>query len=151
MSGGRPVLASNRSSGEKGVSPKPAAVQGVRALPPKWVRAAARVLLAVASAGLLHSACSTEPVRIGRDLIDGFGCGSCHVIPGASAATGTIGPSLEGVGARAYIAGSLTNTHDNLTLWIMSPQQIHPGTAMPDLGVTEEQAEAIATYLRTLR
>ena len=122
----------------------------------------AKSLLVVATAILLQTACATEPeptlqearlqqARIGRELIDGFGCGSCHVIPGASAANGTVGPSLKGIGARAYVAGSLINTHDNLTLWILSPQKIHPGTVMPDLGVTEEQAEAIAAYLRTLR
>jgi cytochrome c1 len=31
--------------------------------------------------------------------------------------------------------------------WIQSPQAIAPGTAMPDLGVSEREAQAIAAYL----
>lgn len=121
-----------------------------------------RLLLATAAIAMLPTACTDEApsalerqrsqrARLGRELIDAFGCGSCHVIPGAAAATGTVGPSLEGVGARSYIAGSLINTHDNLKLWLLEPQEIHPGTVMPDLDMTEEQAEAIAAYLGTLR
>jgi cytochrome c2 len=90
-------------------------------------------------------------VAVGRRLIDALGCGSCHVIPGASGANGAIGPSLEGFGARSYIAGSLVNTQGNLMRWIIAPQKIHPGTAMPDLGASEEQAHAMAVYLGTLR
>lgn len=62
-----------------------------------------------------------------------------------------IGPSLQGLGARSYIAGTLVNTQENLVRWIMTPQAIHPSTAMPDLGASEEQAHAIATYLGTLK
>jgi hypothetical protein len=46
-----------------------------------------------------------------------------------------------------YIAGRLSNTEENLMLWIQNPQQIDPGNAMPDLGVTQEEARDIAAYL----
>lgn len=87
----------------------------------------------------------------GQHLIYSYSCGSCHVIPGIAEANGTIGPPLQGFGSRLYIAGSLVNTPDNLSRWIESPQEVEPGTAMPDLGVTKEQAADMAAYLYTLR
>jgi cytochrome c1 len=87
----------------------------------------------------------------GRSLIFDFACGSCHVIPGVADANGAVGPPLDRFGARTYIAGSLTNTTPNLVNWIRGPQQIEPGTAMPNLGVSDEQARHIAAYLHTLK
>lgn len=34
--------------------------------------------------------------------------------------------------------------------WVMNPQAVEPGTAMPDLGVSEPEARHIAAYLYTL-
>lgn len=90
-------------------------------------------------------------VKIGEHLIYAYGCGSCHVIPGVAGANGTVGPTLRGFGARYYVAGSLVNTPDNLARWIAQPQEVDPGNAMPDLGVTEHQARDIAAYLYTLQ
>jgi cytochrome c1 len=66
-------------------------------------------------------------------------------------ADGTIGPPLGGFGSRIYIAGVQQNTPENLARWIARPQEVQPGNAMPDLGVTEPQARDIAAYLYTLR
>ncbi len=88
---------------------------------------------------------------VGQHLIYAYGCGSCHVIPGVAEANGTVGPPLEGLASRIYIAGSLVNTPENLFLWVRKPQEINPGTAMPDLGVSERQAHDIAAYLYTLQ
>jgi len=41
----------------------------------------------------------------------------------------------------------LPNTEQNLVNWIRDPQQIEPGTAMPTLGVTEDDARAISAFL----
>jgi len=87
----------------------------------------------------------------GRRLLYQYGCGSCHTIPGVGEADGTIGPPLAGFGNRSYIAGVLENTPGNLFRWIAQPQEVQPGNAMPDLGVTEEQARDMAAYLYTLR
>ncbi|HLK46903.1 MAG TPA: c-type cytochrome [Bryobacteraceae bacterium] len=86
----------------------------------------------------------------GRHLLYSYGCGSCHVIPGISEATGTVGPPLAGLANRQYIAGLLVNTPENLFRWIRQPQQIEPGSAMPNLNVTEQQAHDMAAYLYTL-
>lgn len=86
----------------------------------------------------------------GRHVIYTYGCGSCHVIPGISEATGTVGPPLTGFASRTYIGGLLVNTPPNLFRWVREPQQVDPKTAMPNLGVTDQQAHDIAAYLYTL-
>jgi cytochrome c2 len=90
-------------------------------------------------------------VNRGQQLIYSYNCGSCHTIPGVAEAKGTVGPPLQGVGQRTYIAGILNNTPENLSSWVKDPQRIEPGTAMPSLGITSEQAIDIAAYLYTLR
>ena len=87
----------------------------------------------------------------GEELIVSYGCGSCHIIPGIYTARGLVGPPLFHFGRRTIIAGELPNTPDNLTRWIMEPQSIEPGTAMPNLGVTEDQGKDMAAYLYTLQ
>lgn len=86
----------------------------------------------------------------GRRLLYSYSCGSCHTIPGVGEAEGTIGPPLSGIGSRYFVAGVLQNTPDNLTHWIAKPQEVQPGNAMPDLGVTQGQAQDMAAYLYTL-
>lgn len=46
----------------------------------------------------------------GSSALARYGCGSCHVIPGVSGASGLPGPPLSGIGNRIYIAGVLQNT-----------------------------------------
>lgn len=82
------------------------------------------------------------------DLMIHYGCPACHVIPGVPGAAGKVGPSLNGLSQRSYLAGTLQNSPDNLLLWIQHPQQIHPGTAMPEMGLTTEDAKQIATFLQ---
>ncbi|MEX2536405.1 MAG: c-type cytochrome [Trueperaceae bacterium] len=79
-----------------------------------------------------------------------YGCGGCHEIAGVRSAKGKVGPSLTTLGERAYIAGNLPNTPENLVLWIINPQGIEPGTAMPNLGVTQEDARSMAAYIYSL-
>jgi cytochrome c1 len=52
---------------------------------------------------------------------------------------------------RTFIAGEVPNTPENLVHWIKSPQSIEPGTAMPTLGLSDQQARDVAAYLYTLR
>ena len=102
---------------------------------------------------------NTEPAYIvatggsaysGKQIIHQYGCGSCHTIPGVRGARGMVGPPLISFGRRTYIAGHVPNSPDNLVRWIMGPQSIDAGTAMPTLGLTEQQARDIAAYLYTL-
>jgi cytochrome c len=87
---------------------------------------------------------------MGEALIDKYGCGSCHRIPGVAGAVGRVGPDLGNLADRSYLAGNLPNTPQNLMAWIQDPQGIEPGTAMPNLGVTTEDARDIATFLHAL-
>jgi cytochrome c len=86
----------------------------------------------------------------GRELIRSYGCGACHVVPGIQGAHGLVGPPLFYFGQRTMIAGELPNSPGNLALWIQHPRAVEPKTAMPDLGLTEDQAYDIAAYLYTL-
>jgi cytochrome c1 len=75
------------------------------------------------------------------------GCGACHVIPGIRMAQGRVGPELRDLRRQVYIAGSLPNTPENLVAWVRQPQHIDPATAMPNLGLTQQDAADIAAYL----
>lgn len=86
----------------------------------------------------------------GKQLIDQYRCGACHTIPGVRDAKGLVGPPLMWFGRRTYIAGELPNSPDNLVRWIRSPKSVEPGTAMPTLGLSDQEARDVAAYLYTL-
>ncbi len=77
-------------------------------------------------------------------------CGACHSVPGVVGAHGRVGPPLDGVGSRQILAGHFANTQDNMVAWIEHPQALLPGDAMPETGLSHQQAQAIANYLYTL-
>jgi cytochrome c2 len=91
-----------------------------------------------------------EPDR-GKTAIQRYGCGTCHTIPGVPGAVASVGPPLDKIGVRSYLAGRLTNTPANLMKWIRAPQSVDSKTAMPDMGVTDRDARDIAAYLYTLK
>ncbi len=88
---------------------------------------------------------------VGKDRIVHYGCGACHEIPGVKGAEGLVGPPLTKFGKRGTIAGELSNTPDNLVRWIRDPHGVEPGTDMPNLGVTNDEARNIAAYLENLQ
>jgi cytochrome c1 len=88
--------------------------------------------------------------RRGALYIEQFGCGSCHIVPGIAGARGLVGPPLDHMGKRVFIAGLLRNTPANMVTWLRDPQEIVPGNAMPNMGLSEEQARDITAYLYTL-
>ncbi len=90
-----------------------------------------------------------DPER-GALYIEQIGCGSCHIIPGIDGARGLVGPPLDHMGKRVFVAGLLRNTPANMVTWLRDPQEVVPGNAMPDMGLSEEQARDITAYLYTL-
>jgi len=115
------------------------------------------LILALCIALLLPGAASSgaqttvgEPRR-GAGLILRVGCGSCHIIPGINGARGLVGPPLDHMGRRIFIAGLLRNTPENMSFWIMHPQSVVHGNAMPEMGLSEADARDIAAYLATLK
>jgi cytochrome c len=98
-----------------------------------------------------YSIASVGNAQHGKELIRSYGCGACHIVPGIHTARGLVGPPLFDFSERTMIAGELPNTPANLVRWIENPQNVEPKTAMPNLGVNQEQAYDIAAYLYTLR
>jgi mono/diheme cytochrome c family protein len=96
-----------------------------------------------------NTAHSPDAERGGRALQQ-YACVTCHRIPGVVGPNAPVGPPLEGIGTRAFIAGVLPNTADNMARWLRDPQSVKPDSAMPDLGVTARDAQDIAAYLRTM-
>ena len=94
---------------------------------------------------------ATGNAHEGKYLIGQYGCGACHIVPGVRGARGLVGPPLYYWGDRTMIAGELPNTPDNLIRWLENPKAIEPKNAMPDVGLSKEQATDIAAYLYTLR
>jgi len=90
-----------------------------------------------------------DPER-GRAALASYGCGSCHAIPGIPGAQGTVGPPLADFALRGYVAGVVPNWPGYLVRWVMDPPAIAPRTAMPNVGVDEQEARDIAAYLYTL-
>lgn len=90
-----------------------------------------------------------DPLR-GTLAIQSYGCGACHVVPGIAGANSLVGPPLVAWAERRYIAGKLPNQPEFLIEWIRFPQAIEPGSAMPNMGVTEQEARDISAYLYTL-
>ena len=71
--------------------------------------------------------------------------------PASQRRDGNVGPPLNAIARRVYLAGSLPNTPDNMVRWIRSPKSIEPRTAMPDLQVTEKHARDMTAYLYRLQ
>jgi cytochrome c2 len=90
-------------------------------------------------------------VAAGRALFAEKGCGACHTITGHTFATGEVGPALDKVATRAFLAGRLPNDPQHMIQWIQHPQALGPGVGMPDMGLSEVEARDLAAYLYTLR
>jgi mono/diheme cytochrome c family protein len=98
----------------------------------------------------------TEPLlpadaKRGARAMHQYACATCHAIPGIVGASKPVGPPLQGMAARAFVGGVVPNTPENLERFLRDPQAISPQSAMPALGVREQDARDIAAYLLTLR
>jgi cytochrome c551/c552 len=91
-----------------------------------------------------------DPAR-GRSLIEHYGCGSCHTIPGIRGADALVGPSLDRIASRTYVAGVLENNPANMIRWISDPPGVDPMTAMPNLHLNEAEVRHVAAFVYTLR
>jgi mono/diheme cytochrome c family protein len=90
-------------------------------------------------------------VERGKRALHQYACSACHTIPGVTSSSPHVGPPLAGIAGRTLIAGKLANTPDNMVRWLRHTKEVDPMTAMPELGVTEQDARDIAAYLATLR
>jgi len=90
-------------------------------------------------------------IERGKALLAQYQCGSCHSIPEVPISRGMVAQPLDAWGLRSYIAGRIPNRRDTLAQWIMAPQSLVPGTAMPSMGVSAGDAQAMAAYLFSLQ
>jgi mono/diheme cytochrome c family protein len=128
-----------------------AVVAFLEELPALDVRRYRAVMAATADAAC--EASTTIPARTeGADvLLRQYACHSCHRMEGVVGPVVDAGPPLIDWAERAYIAGILPNTRENLARWIMDPSAVSPRTLMPNLGVAPEHARAMAEFLLTPR
>lgn len=87
----------------------------------------------------------------GPEAMREYGCVNCHTIPGVRGANALVGPPLTDFARRRYIAGRVPNEAETLVRFLLHPQEIQPGTAMPNMGVSGQDALDMAAYLYTLR
>lgn len=88
--------------------------------------------------------------RRGARALHQYACNACHSIPGITGSSVHVGPPLDGIARRTMIGGRLANTPDNMVRWLRRTHEVDPRTAMPEMGVTEQDARDIAAYLATL-
>lgn len=93
------------------------------------------------------------PAAEGAQILATKPCVGCHTIPGIPGATGQVGPNLAGVASRTKIAGGAVNNTgpDDLKKWILNPAALKPGTLMPNVGLTDDEATKIVAFLETLK
>ncbi len=140
-------------------------------LPKSWI-------VGIVGAGLLLAACTPPPppppaskaspvaaassgggavtgdAAAGRELFRSKGCIACHVAQGVPGATGTIGPNLNGIGDPAKkptLTDGGANTPEHVREWIKDPQKLKPGTMMPNLQLTDKEADDLTALLLTLK
>lgn len=117
--------------------------------PPALAAASALALAVLLPAA---PAAGQEPATVerGRALLSQYQCGACHAIPGVPSSRGEVAQPLAAWRHRSYIAGRLPNRPDLLERWIVDPQSLVPGTRMPSMGVSPQDARAMAAYLFAL-
>ena len=91
----------------------------------------------------------SEPKAMERGLaaIERAGCGACHEIPGLDWPKGRTGPSLARFDDIGPIAGALPNTAENLAAFVRNAPEAKPGSTMPTMPLSEEEANDVAAYL----
>jgi len=90
----------------------------------------------------------------GREVFVQSACAGCHTIAGTQA-LGILGPNLTHFASRETFAGAMfLNNAENLRGWVADAPAMKPGVRMPagirDLGLTQEEVDAIVAYLLTL-
>ena len=91
-----------------------------------------------------------DSIKRGHDAIERYGCTACHQIGDLPGTRFESAAPLEGVAERAFIAGVLATSPDNLARWIRNPPSLKPGTGMPALAMSERESRDMAAYLYSL-
>ena len=94
---------------------------------------------------------STDPmIQRGEQIFLGSACVYCHAVRG-TAALSDFGPDLTHLASRETLAaGTLDNNRANLAVWIVDPQSVKVGNLMPGIDISDEDLDALLTYLESL-
>jgi mono/diheme cytochrome c family protein len=79
-------------------------------------------------------------VKEGEKLFTAKTCNTCHSIKGVG---GNVGPDLGRVGSKANPTWMFN--------WIKNPRTYHPTTVMPNLGLSDNEAIALVSYLQSFK
>ena len=90
-------------------------------------------------------------VSRGRQLVSDKGCVACHTFPDVKWPRGRLGPSLEDFGRQGLIAGQLPNQPGVLMQFVRNAPAQVPGTAMPAIPMTDQEARDVTAYLLQLQ
>jgi len=94
---------------------------------------------------------TNSTISEGQRIFETTACINCHTVSG-TVANGRFGPDLTHLMSRDTIAaGAAPNTPENLRLWIRNPNAIKPGSLMPAMELNDQELDALAAYLETLR
>ena len=87
----------------------------------------------------------------GLRLVAVKGCVACHTFPDVKWPRGGLGPSLEDFGRQGLIAGRLPNQPGVLMQFVRDAPALVPGTAMPTIPMTDQEARDVTAYLLSLK
>jgi cytochrome c oxidase subunit II len=92
----------------------------------------------------------TADAQEGQELFE-IHCAACHTVRGQFPVS-TVGPDLSDLAARETIAsGILPNTREDLSEWILDPQELKPRNAMPPTPLDDDELEVLLDYLEGLQ
>jgi cytochrome c551/c552 len=94
-----------------------------------------------------------DPATVARRIFSQFGCNACHTLTDAGA-QGTVGPSLNGIGARAASAVAGLEAASYIEQSILDPEAhvvegFPSGVMPPNFGerLTAEELQTLVDYL----
>jgi cytochrome c oxidase subunit II len=93
---------------------------------------------------------TTPEATRGRDLVE-YRCGLCHRVRGTEAGAISAPDLTHLMSRRTLAAGTLLNNPGNLVGWIQNPQNLKPGSLMPDQFLSAQQLSDTLSYLETLK
>jgi cytochrome c1 len=118
-------------------------------------------LASVVLACTLLAACGGPPDRTpivgdadiarGRQLVADKGCVACHTFPDVKWPRGGLGPALDNFGRQGLIAGQLPNQPGVLMQFVRNAPSMVPGTAMPAVPMSDQEARDVTAYLLQLQ
>jgi len=87
----------------------------------------------------------------GRRLVSAKGCVACHAFPDVAWPRGGLGPALDNFGHQGLIAGQLPNQPGVLMQFVRNAPSLVPGTAMPAIPMSDQEARDVTAYLLQLK